>query len=127
MVRRTIHKDNPADVVALLRRLPAAFPEALVELMKWRGCTVEELAESALTGPKKIQRLRTDITSTPDVDMLIAVFQKVMQLAGRGFLPIEKHVVYQELQPEVYRQGMTMFQFNAALVEHGFDPIGQFD
>ena len=137
MVRQLVHMDNPADVVALLHRLPAAFPDALVELMKWRGYTVEDLAESALTSPKMIQRLRTDKTLSPDVDVFMqlsiglrmppAVLQSMMQRAGRGFLPIEKHVVYQELQPEAYRQGLSMFQFNSALAEYGIAPIGQFD
>ena len=129
--------DTPADIAGILRRLPAAFPDALARLMKWRRCTVEELAEYALASTKKIQRLRTDMMPTPGVDMLIslsvalrwppAILQAMMQRAGRSFLPIEKDVVYQELQPEAYRLGLSMYQFNQTLSAHGFKPIGQFD
>ena len=56
MVRQRVHTDNPAEIVGLLRRLPAAFPEALIFLMDWRDYTVEALAEWALTSGKKIQR-----------------------------------------------------------------------
>jgi hypothetical protein len=131
------HGDTPADIAGILRRLPATFPDALAKLMKWRRCTVEELAEQILANPKRIQRLRTDMTPSPGVDMLMslsvglqlppAVLQAMMQRAGRSFLPIEKHVVYQELQPEAYRLGLSMNQFNEALEAHGFRPIGQID
>jgi hypothetical protein len=129
--------DKPADIAGILRRLPPAFPDALTELMKWRRCTVEELAEHTSTSPKRSQRLRTDMTPAPGVDMLIslsiglrlppAVLQAMMQRAGHSFLPIEKHVIYQELQPEAYRLGLSMAQFNEVLAAHGFKPIGQFD
>jgi hypothetical protein len=53
--------------------------------------------------------------------------QALMQRAGRSFLPIEKHVLYQELQPEAYRLGLSIYQFNEVLEAHGFKPIGQFN
>jgi hypothetical protein len=137
VVRQRQQQDRPADIAGILRRLPAAFPDALAELMKWRRCTVEELAEYALANPKKIQRLRTDMMPPPGVDMLMslsvalrwppAVLQAMMQRAGRSFLPIDKHVLYQELQPEAYRLGLSMYQFNEALEAHGFRAIGQFN
>ena len=129
--------DTPADIANILRRLPPVFPDALVELMKWRGCSVETLAETALTSPRTIQRLRTDMALSPEVDTLIslsvglrlppAMLRAVMRRAGRDFLPTERHVVFQELQPEAYRLGLSMYQFDEALEAHGFRPIGQID
>jgi len=132
-----LHGDTPADIAGILRRLPPVFPDALVELMKWRGCSVEALAENALTSRRTIQRLRTDMTLSPEVDTLIslsvglrlppAMLRAVMHRAGRSFLPTERHVVFQELQPEAYRLGLSMYEFDMALEAHGFRPIGQID
>lgn len=129
--------DKPADIAGILRRLPPVFPDALVELMKWRGCSVEALAEYALTSTRTLQRLRTDMTLSPEVDMLMslsvglrlppAMLRAVMRRAGRDFLPTERHVVFQELHPEAYRLGLSMYQFDEALEAHGFRPIGQID
>jgi len=60
VVRQSVHTDSPADVVALLRRLSPAFPDTLAELMKWRDCTIEELAEKALTSRSTVGRLLND-------------------------------------------------------------------
>lgn len=42
------------EIYSLRDRLPNSFPDALVELMKWRGLTVEVLAEMSMASPKTI-------------------------------------------------------------------------
>jgi len=132
-----IHRDKPAEIVALLRRLPAAFPGTLVELMKWRGCTIEELAESALTSKSTIGRLRNEADYESSLDIIVgltvglllppAIYPEFIRKAGHCFKASDRHVAFQQLLPQAYFLGLNMFQFNQALAEWGFDPIGQFD
>jgi len=132
-----IHKDTPADIVGVLRRLPPAFPGTLVELMKWRGCTVEELAENALTSRWTISRLRNDADYESSMDAIVgvcvglslppAIYPEVIRKAGHSFRAIERHAAYQQLLPQMYIFGWDILQFNEALAEWGFTPIGQVD
>ena len=134
MVRRTIHKDNPADVVALMRRLPVAFDEALLELIKWRGCTVEELAERSLVSDKTIRRLKNNPNSESTLETVIAVCvglhlppvlcYELIRKAGFYFKPTLKHVVYQDLLSRAYYDGISMYKLNETLMTQGLDVIG---
>ena len=135
MVRQRVHTDNPAEIVGLLRRLPAAFPEALIFLMDWRDYTVEALAEWALTSGKKIQRLRSGQlrpTMKRTVSLCVALrlpFALSLEMMNKAepYRYCEDYLVYLELLPEMYRLGWDMYQFNDALVEYGAAPIGQND
>ena len=136
MVRqRVLHTDSPAEVVARLRRLPPAFSDALVELMKWRGCTVETLAEWAQTSVRTIQRLRTGQVR-PTLKRAVAIcvalglpFALALEMMRKAdpYPCSRDYLVYLELLPIVYQQGMDMFQFNDVLVEYGAAPIGHND
>ena len=135
MVQRTIQKDNPADVVALLRRLPAAFPDALVELMEWRECTVEALAEGTMVSYKTIQRLRTG-QLRPTMRQAVALCVGLQLPFAFALELIKKaepcsynneYLAYLDLLPKMYDRGLDMFQFNDALVSHGIKAIGQND
>ena len=135
MARQRIHTDSPAEVVARLRRLPAAFSDALIFLMEWRGHTVETLAELAQTSVKTIQRLRTG-KIRPTLKRAVAIcvalglpFALALEMMRKADpYPCSKdYLVYLELLPVMYQQGMDMIQFNDALVEYGAAPIGQND
>jgi len=121
--------------VARLRRLPAAFPDALIFLMDWRDCTVEALAEWALTSSKTIQRLRSG-QLRPTMKRAVALsvglqlpfaFSLEMMKKAEPHSYSEDYLTYLELLPEMYRLGLSMFQFNNALVKYGAEPIGQND
>ena len=132
---RQIHRDNPAEIAALLRRLPSAFPDALIELMKWRGVTVEALAERALTSSKTIQRLRRGkLRPTMKLAVALCVALQLplalsLELLRRAELCVydEDYLAYLDLLPKMYELRMNMYQFNEALVEYGVAPIGQND
>jgi len=135
VVRQSIHTDNPADIVDRLRRLPGAFSEALVFLMDWRECTVEAVAEWAQTSYKTIQRLRTG-QLRPTLRRAVAIcvalqlpFALSLEMMKKAdpYSFSEDYLAYLELLPEMYRQGMDMFEFNDALEEYGAAPIGQND
>jgi len=56
-----------------------------------------------------------------------AVYPDFIHKAGHSFKVSDRHIAYQQLLPQVYYFGLDMFQFNQALIEWGFEPIGQFD
>jgi DNA-binding XRE family transcriptional regulator len=130
-----VHTDNAADIAEKLRRLPSAFPDALVELMKWRGCTVEALAEKALISRSTVVRLRNDVDYETNLELIIAIcvalwlppaiYTVLIQSAGYSFTASRRHVVYQQLLAQAYFAGMDVFQFNGALSEYGISLIGQ--
>ena len=135
MVRQHIHTDSPKDVVALLRRLPPAFPDALVEVMKWRGCTVEELAEKALISRSTVIRMRNEHNYESTLESVVGIcvalqlsppiYQEIIAKSGHTFKLNERHIAYQQLLPQVSYFGWDIHQFNEALAEWGIDPIGQ--
>jgi transcriptional regulator with XRE-family HTH domain len=122
-------------MVEKLRRLPAAFSEALIFLMDWRDCTVEEVAEGAQTSGRTVQRLRTGQlrpTLKRAVALCVALqlpfaFSLEMMKKADPHPYSEDYLVYLELLPEMYKLGMDMFEFNDALEECGALPIGQND
>jgi len=128
-------RDAPADISALLHRLPQAFPDALVELMKWRGYTVENVAEYALTSRSTISRLRNDPDYEPNLEIIVAlcvalllppaIYPAFIQRAGHSFKLTKSHIAYQQLLPQAYYLGLDIFQFNEALAEWDVAPIGQ--
>ena len=61
------------DVAKVMESLPATFHQSLIELMKWRGITNEQLAEKSLLNPKTIQRMRTDPDQRSDLETIIAI------------------------------------------------------
>ena len=61
VIRQQVQLDDPAEIADILRRLPSAFPEALAELMRWRGESSETLAKKALYHKSTINRLRSEI------------------------------------------------------------------
>jgi transcriptional regulator with XRE-family HTH domain len=119
----------------MLRRLPPAFPDTLVELMKWRGCTIEELAEKALTSRSTVGRLRNDADYESSLDTIVrlsvalllppAIYPDFIQKSGHSFKVSDRHIAYQQLLPQVYYHGLDIFQFNQALMDWGVAPIGQ--
>ena len=135
MVRQRIHTDSPKDVVALLRRLPPAFPDALVELMRWRGCTVEELAEKALISRSTVIRMRNDLDYESNLESVVGIcvalqlsppiYPEMIAKAGHSFKLNERHIAYQQLLPQVSYFGWDIHRFNEELAERGLDPIGQ--
>ncbi|MCL2299902.1 MAG: helix-turn-helix transcriptional regulator [Firmicutes bacterium] len=135
MVRQPLQKDNPADVVALLRRLPSAFPDMLIELMKWRGYTVERLAEYALTSSSTIKRLRNDPDYESSLETIVGlcvglrlppvIYPDFIHRAGHSFKINNRHTAYQQLLPMAYSFGWDIFQFNEQLAEWGIASIGQ--
>ena len=134
MIRQPLFQDNPADVAALLRRLPSAFPNALVELMRWCRCTVEQLAEYALTSSSTVSRLRNDPDYESSLETIVglciglhlppAIYLEFIRKAGYIFKATKRHIAYQQLLAQAYFFGWDMFQFNEALVEWGVGTIG---
>jgi transcriptional regulator with XRE-family HTH domain len=127
------HKDNFADIAALLHRLPSAFPETLVVLMNWRRMTKNELAEAALTEPRTLQRLRNGV-SRPSLETVFALCIGLrlpvslsfvlIKKAGYAFQPTIQHVVYQDLLAKAYLMGMSLRDVNAELETAGLMAIG---
>jgi len=135
VVTQRVHTDNPAEIAAVLRRLPPAFPDALIILMEWRDCTVEALAEWAQTSGKTVQRLRTG-QLRPTIKRAVALsvgmllpfaLSLEMMRKAEPYSYSEDYLAYLELLPEMYRLGWDMYQFNDALVEYGVAPIRQND
>ena len=73
MVRQQVELDDPAEIAGILRRLPSAFPEALTELMGWRGVSSEALAKKALYSKSTINRLRYEIDYVSSLDTIVAI------------------------------------------------------
>jgi hypothetical protein len=130
MNQKILIRDTPAEVVNLLRCFPLTFTGALVCLMKWRNITVEALAEKALTSRSTIIRLRNDPNYETTVDVVVALsialelspalYYLLLQVAGLSFKAIERHVAFQQLLP----LGLSIHQFNEALIHMGFAPVG---
>lgn len=61
------------EVSALLATLPEVFSTSLVKIMKWKGITIEKLAEESHVSSKTIQRLRTKTDYKVSLKTVIAL------------------------------------------------------
>jgi len=133
VVRQQVELDDPAEIAGILRRLPSAFPEALTELMGWRGVSSEALAKKALYSKSTINRLRYEIDYVSSLDTIVAIciglrlppalFMFLIQRAGYIFNGSTRHGIIQQLLLQVYVFGMDIYQFNDALTAYGVAPL----
>ena len=135
MIRQQVLLDDPTEIAGLLRRLPSAFPEALVVLMKWRGVSSEALAKEALSSKSTINRLRKEPDYVSSMDTILAIcvalhlppaiYVILIQMAGHSFKASERHVIIQQLLPQAYYSDMDIYEFNEELSAYGVAPVGR--
>jgi len=116
----------------LARSLPPEFSLALKEVMEWRKCTVDELAEASLLSAKTIQRLRTGAVSEPLIETISALLvalqspnpliDALVLRSGKGYKPTEEHQIMKGLVMTAYGR-YTIHDVNAALRAHGLDEL----
>jgi hypothetical protein len=105
------------ETTKLLQTLPNSFGDALSELMRWRGCTNEELSERSLLSGKTIQRFRTEPDYNPSLPAVVAVCIglnlppymscPLIHRAGLAFKPTRTHTAYQMLLAEHWRGNVS--------------------
>ena len=114
-----------------MESLPATFHQSLIELMKWRGITNEQLAEKSLLNPKTIQRMRTDPDQRSDLETIIAICIGLQlppyisnSLIGKAGLKLrvgKKGVIYAHLLTVLYQSPID--DFNEYLEVAGYPPL----
>ena len=115
----------------ILAKLPAAFNESLIMLMKWRKMTNEQLAEKSLLSAKTIQRLRADPDHKSDEDTIVAISiglqlhahisNSLMEKAGHKLKVGERGVTYSHLLGSRYKG--TIHEVNEYLEAVGYSPL----
>jgi DNA-binding Xre family transcriptional regulator len=120
------------EITNVLNGLPNSFPDALVELMRWRKVTVEGLAEAANVSPKTIQRLRNEPDYTSSLGTIVAVCiglklppvlsRALIQRSGFSFRATETHVAYEFLLTGYYTS--SIFDCNEMLIAQNIAPLG---
>jgi len=133
VIRQQVQLDDPAEIADILRRLPSAFPEALAELMRWRGESSETLAKKALYHKSTINRLRSEIDYVSSLDAIIAIsivlrlppalYMVMIHKAGYVFNASKRHSVIQPLMLQAYLTKMDIYQFNEALSAYDVAPL----
>jgi hypothetical protein len=121
-----------ADADRLARSLPPEFSLALKEVMEWRKCTVDELAEGSLLSTKTIQRLRTGAVSEPLIETTFALLiclqlpnpllDALVLRTGKGYRLTEEHQIMKGLVMTAYGR-YTIHDVNAALRAHGLEEL----
>lgn len=116
----------------LARGLPPEFSLALKEVMKWRKCTVDELAEASLLSTKTIQRLRTGEVSEPLIETISALLvalqlpdsliDALIRRSGKGYRMTDDHQIMKGLVMTAYGR-YTIHDVNAALRAHGLEEL----
>jgi len=112
------------EISSVLHRLPSGFPDALVELMRWREITVEGLAEAANLSPKTIQRLRNDPDYVSSLETVVSVCiglklppilsRALIGKSGFSLKGTETHVAYDFLLTGYYTS--SIFDCNEMLI-----------
>jgi hypothetical protein len=119
------------EIAKVIENLPAAFCNSFKMLMKWRGLTVEQLAEKSLVSPKTIQRMRNIPDHIWDIETIISVCiglqlppyisLPLMRKAGLHFKTGEKFITYAHLLATHYRS--PIYEFNEYLETAGYEPL----
>jgi hypothetical protein len=119
------------ETAKVVDNLPASFCNSLKMLMKWRGITVEQLAEKSLVSPKTIQRMRNKPEHNWGIETLISVCiglqlppyisTSLIKKAGLHFRAGEKGITYAHLLATHYRS--PIFEFNEYLEAAGYPPL----
>lgn len=115
----------------VLKNLPGSFAGALTALMKWKGKTVEALAENCALDPKTIQRMRNNEDYEPTIETVVAICialqlppiasQALISRAPCSLTFSEKHLTYQFLLNSCYTK--TIFECNGTLQRLGFPSL----
>lgn len=115
----------------VLRNLPGSFSGALKSFMKWKGKTVEALAEDCCLDPKTIQRMRNNEEYETTIETVIAICialqlppiasQTLISRSSCSLTFSEKHLAYQFLLNSCYTK--TIYECNDTLQRLGFAPL----
>jgi|LSQX01.3.fsa_nt_gb hypothetical protein len=121
------------EISSVLHRLPSSFPDALLEIMRWREITVEGLAEAANLSPKTIQRLRNDPDYVSSLETVVSVCiglklppilsRALIGKSGFSLKGTETHVAYDFLLTGYYTS--SIFDCNEMLVAQNIPPLGE--
>ena len=119
------------EIAKIVNQLPVPFNDSLVFLMKWKGITVERLAEKALVSAKTIQRMRNEQEHGWDLDLVIAVCiglqlppslsNLLLEKTGHKLMVGEKGMTYSHLLATRY-QG-TIHEVNEYLETTGYSRL----
>ena len=116
----------------LARELPPELSHTLVRIMKWRDCTVDELAEGALLSTKTIQRIRNGDVTEPKIETSSAIvvylqlpdplLDAFMQRTGKVYTPTVEHQIMRSLVYRAYGR-FTVNDVNEALRAQGMEEL----
>jgi len=115
----------------ILKGLPNTFNESLSILMKWRGISVQDLAEKSLLSTKTIQRLRNEHDYECSIETVMAlcfglqlhpsISDHLLANSGHAMKVGEKHVTYNHLRTTRYT--CPIQEINEYLETVGYTPL----
>lgn len=119
------------ELSSVLQSLPGSFSGALIALMKWKGKTVEALAEACSLDPKTIQRMRNNEEYETTIETIVAiciglqlspvVSEALINRSAYSLGTGPKYMAYRFLLDACYTK--TIFECNEILRGLNLDPL----